>query len=273
MKECLVTHVDRWIVPHLEKKVKLEYIEQLETLDFPELERQRPLILGFEYAGDLSVLARSMDLLRLAAATNNLGKVVLLSSYTVYSPKNSPYREDDAVAPCNFAGIRAAFVENVLRYLYASFELDVTILRMFNPYGPFMSSPYVVASVLEGIAARKKLRIGDLQKTRDFLYVSDLVDLVYLVLEDERKGFRVFNAGSGIPTTIDSLVETAREVTGETCEVIFDAEKIRPEHDYDYVVADTNLVNEALDWKPSVDLTRGLSLTYQWVLGRRRNGV
>ena len=273
MRSTLAAHVDEWMIPHIQKKVPVGYSRRLETLDFLSLNQDGALVLGFEYCADLSVLARTMDLLRLAAHSGRLGKVVFLSSYTVYSPRSSPYTEEDPVCPCNYAGVRAAFVENVLRYLYSSFEIDVTILRLFNPYGPYMSSPYLVASVLESLASRDKLRIGDLQKTRDFLYISDLVALISRALENGQEGFHVFNAGSGTRTTIGELIDHSRRVTGEDCEVIFDAEKIRPECDYDFVVADNSHAKQQLGWEPSVDLLDGLSLTYQWILGRRRPGV
>ncbi|HAA84984.1 MAG TPA: hypothetical protein DCE14_01360 [Kosmotogaceae bacterium] len=273
MKTTLATHVDEWMIPHIQKKIPVEYSRRFETLDFLKMSRDVTLVLGFEYCEDLFMLARTMDLLRLAAKSGRLSKVIFLSSYTVYSPKSSPYNESDPVYPCNYAGVRAAFVENVLRYLYSSSEISVTVLRMFNPYGPYMSSPYLVGSVLEALASKKKLRIGDLQKSRDFLYVADLVSLISLVHKEVSEGFHVFNAGSGERTTIGELIEQSRRVTGEDCEIIFDAEKIRPECDYDFVVADITRAKQQLGWEPSIGLLEGLSLTYQWVLGRQRPGV
>jgi len=141
-------------------------------------------------------------------------------------------------------------------------------LRLFNPYGPYQLSPYVVPTVLERIASSGTVNIGDSEKVRDFFYISDLIDLISLILEKDPKGIDIFNVGSGNPISISTLITRAQEITGGECDVLFDATKLREEHDYDYAVADISKIKKELGWEPKVSLEEGLALTYQWILGR-----
>lgn len=273
MKRFLIANVEKWLIPYFESIGEFHYLQQAKTKDFDLFNSENPLIIGFEYISDFTELGALADLLHIVIKTGNLKKIVYLSSYGVYSPKKSQYVEDDLVSPMNFVGTRAAMLEDALIYLSRRYEIDLTILRLFNPYGPFQTSPYVIPSVLESIATKGAVRIGDSEKVRDFIYVTDLIEVINRVLELNESGLRIYNVGSGKATSIHELIIKAQEITKGSCDVIFDATKLREEYDYDYAVADISKIKKELSWKPKIDLETGLSLTYQWILGRSGKSV
>jgi len=240
----------------------------LKHSNYSSFDPEIPYIIGFEYIGEFTDVGALGDVLHLAAQSGKLKTIIFLSSYGVYAPKKSSFKESDIVCPKNFVGTRAAILEDILVYLANRYSLDLTILRLFNPYGPYQLSPYVVPTVLEKIACSGTVNIGDSEKVRDFFYISDLIDLLTLLINKNPKGIDIWNVGSGIPISISSLITKAQEVTGGECDVLFDATKLREEYDYDYAVADTSKIKEELGWEPKVSLEEGLALTYQWILGR-----
>jgi len=268
MTEILVSNVEKWLTPHLERVLAIKYTEQLKHSHFDSFDPERPYIIGFEYIGEFTDMGSLGDVLHLASRTGRLKRIIYFSSYGVYNPGRKQFNESDVVCPMNFVGARSAMLEDILVYLANRYSLDLTILRLFNPYGPYQLSPYVVPTVLERIATSGTVNIGDSEKVRDFFYISDLIDLVKLVLEKAPKGINVYNVGSGVPTSISQLIIKAQEVTGGHCDVLFDATKLREEYDYDYAVADITRIKKELGWEPKVSLEEGLALTYQWILGR-----
>ena len=268
MKEILVSNVEKWLTPHLEREFHIKYTEQLKHSNYCSFDPEIPYIIGFEYIGEFTDIGSLGDVLHLAAQSNKLKTIIYLSSYGVYAPKMGQFKESDVVCPKNFVGTRAAILEDILVYLANRYSLDLTILRLFNPYGPYQLSPYVVPTVLEKIASSGTVNIGDSEKVRDFFYISDLIDLLGLIVEKNPKGIDIFNVGSGDPMSISTLITRAQEVTGGECDVLFDATKLREEYDYDYAVADITKIKEELGWEPKVSLEEGLALTYQWILGR-----
>ncbi|WP_292594719.1 NAD-dependent epimerase/dehydratase family protein [Mesotoga sp. UBA5847] len=268
MSKVLVSNVEKWVTPHLERAFQIDYTEQLKHSNYSSFDPDIPYIIGFEYIGEFTDIGSLGDVLTLAAQSNKLKTIIYLSSYGVYAPKKGQFKESDVVCPKNFVGTRAAILEDILVYLANRYSLDLTILRLFNPYGPYQLSPYVVPTVLERIASSGTVNIGDSEKVRDFFYISDLIDLISLILEKDPKGIDIFNVGSGNPTSISTLITRAQEITGGECDVLFDATKLREEYDYDYAVADINKIKKELGWEPKVSLEEGLALTYQWILGR-----
>jgi len=268
MTEILVSNVEKWLSPHLERVFSIKYTEQLKHSNYSSFDPEIPYIIGFEYIGEFTDVGALGDVLHLAAQSGKLKTIIFFSSYGVYAPKKSSFKESDIVCPKNFVGTRAAILEDILVYLANRYSLDLTILRLFNPYGPYQLSPYVVPTVLEKIACSGTVNIGDSEKVRDFFYISDLIDLLTLLIEKNPKGIDIWNVGSGIPISISSLITKAQEVTGGECDVLFDATKLREEYDYDYAVADITRIKKELGWEPKVSLEEGLALTYQWILGR-----
>jgi len=268
VKEILVSNVEKWLTPHLERVFGIKYTEQLKHSNYPSFDPEIPYIIGFEYIGEFTDVGALGDVLHLAAQSGKLKTIIFLSSYGVYAPKKSSFKESDIVCPKNFVGTRAAVLEDILVYLANRYSLYLTVLRLFNPYGPYQLSPYVVPTVLEKIASSGTVNIGDSEKVRDFFYISDLIDLITLIIEKDPKGIDIFNVGSGNPISISTLITRAQEITGGECDVLFDATKLREEYDYDYAVADISKIKKELGWEPKVSLEEGLALTYQWILGR-----
>lgn len=273
MKHILASNIEKWLIPHFGSIGEIHYLQQAKAKDFDMFNSEIPLIIGFEYISDFTELGALVDLLHIVIKTGNLKKIVYLSSYGVYSPKKTQYIEEDFISPMNFVGTRAAMLENALIYFSRRYEVDLTIFRLFNPYGPLQTSPYVVPSILESIASKGTVRIGDSEKVRDFIYISDLMEVINKALRLNKSGLRTYNVGSGKAISIHELIIKAQEITKENCDVLFDATKLREEYDYDYAVADISKIKKELDWEPKVDLETGLSLTYQWILGRSGRGV
>jgi len=97
---------------------------------------------------------------------------------------------------------------------------------------------------------------GDGLQTRDYVYVSDVVESNLLALESKADG--PFNIGTGVPTSVLDLVEVLGEQTDEPFEAVMAPE--RP-GEIKHIVLDTSRAQEELGWEPKVDIREGLERT------------
>ena len=156
----------------------------------------------------------------------NVLKLVFSSSATVYgSPKSLPILEDFPLSTTNPYGTTKLMIEQILTDVYkANNNLDITILRYFNPIGAHKSGllgedpngipnnlmPYIVK------VATKQLPVLNIfgadydtidgTGVRDYIHVMDLAEGHILALKNKKKGLKIYNLGTGKGTSVLELV-------------------------------------------------------------------
>lgn len=142
---------------------------------------------------------------------NSVKKFLFASSMAVYGDVGSMATETMVPNPKSYYGISKLAAE---RYLGLSYnKMDVTIFRLSNIYGPGqdlgnlrqgMVSIYLAQALANShIAVR-----GSLERARDFLYVSDVVDIWSAVLARQHISEPLVNLGSGVVTSVSDLIST-----------------------------------------------------------------
>jgi len=143
-------------------------------------------------------------------------------------------------------------------------------LRCFNIYGPRQdpTSPYsgvISRFVNMGLSGRPLTIFGDGRQTRDFIYVSDVVEAYVeaasLVRKSTRAGRKIYNIGTGKSTTITLLAETVNNLMSRHHQPVFCSE--RP-GDILFSVASVEAFRNAAGWEPLVSLREGLEKTISW---------
>ncbi len=148
-------------------------------------------------------------------------------------------------------------------------------LRCFNIYGPLQdpSSPYsgVISRFIRMASRGEPITIfGDGLQTRDFVYVSDVVEGYLRVAcpdpshPEIQPG--VYNIGRGIGTSILDLAALIRELTRSSSKLSFLEERAG---DIRHSRADISALERATRWRPRVDLADGLARTIEWMQGTR----
>ena len=89
---------------------------------------------------------------------------------------------------------------------HASFGLPVVIARPFNTYGPRQSARAVIPTIITQVASgRREVRLGALSPTRDFTYVSNVVDGVLRACEAREASGEVINVATGGRISLNEL--------------------------------------------------------------------
>jgi len=192
-------------------------------------------------------------------------RVLFASSAAVYgAPRTFPILEDATVSPISPYGASKLASEHYLASFETIHGIEAASLRLFNVYGPRQTANQYAGAI--SIFARRSLReeplqiYGDGSQTRDFVFVSDVIDAIINALEKNLKS-RVFNIASGRETAILELAKNIGEITGTHSRIEF-----HPPRSGDIIrsVADVSRARNELGFAAKTTMTQGLSATLQW---------
>lgn len=185
--------------------------------------------------------------------------LILPSSYMYGNPDRLPVTEDAPVRVNNPYALSKSLAEQVCRFYSEQFDVGVTILRLFNVYGPGQGENFLIPTILRQLRAGGEICLQDLTPRRDFVYVLDVVEAILRAIATGG-GFNTVNIGSGESYSVSELVETIQRVWG-TALPVRSAEDSRPAEIMD-TVADISRATAHLGWVPRYDLRRGVEDMY-----------
>lgn len=195
-------------------------------------------------------------------------KVVFASSGgTVYGvPDSVPIKETHPTEPISSYGIVKLAIEKYLGLFHHLHGLDYAALRISNPYGPYQSPASQQGAIpvfLNRVRTGQPITIwGDGSVVRDYLYVSDLVDVLEASGKTETEE-KLFNIGSGHGASLNELIELMAEVVGESPKVEYQPARSL---DVPASVLDLGRARRDLGWEPRVGLAEGIAKTWEWIL-------
>jgi len=191
-------------------------------------------------------------------------RVVFASSAAIYGiPRAFPIAEDASISPISPYGASKAASELYLRAFEENHGIEAVSLRYFNVYGP-RQTPSEYAGVIPIFCKRalnkQPLQIfGDGSQTRDFIYVSDVIDATLAALEKNLKS-RAFNIASGKEVTILELAKMMQEITQAESELKFYPP---PSGDIPRSIADVTKARSELGFIATTPMRDGLTATIQ----------
>jgi UDP-glucose 4-epimerase len=164
------------------------------------------------------------------------------------------------------------YSSELLLDVYKPFGISSASLRFFNVYGAKQDlsnlKQGMVSIFLSYVLKGEPVEVrGSLERFRDFIHVSDVVDACMLLAESECEG--VFNVSTGVKTTVKSLIESIISSFQED-PVLYPIVELAPTpRDQFGVFGVSNRLNE-LGWYPKVTLKEGLAEMANWAKGLER---
>jgi len=187
--------------------------------------------------------------------------VTIVSSYVYGKPTSLPVSEDNAVQAFNPYSHSKILAEQIAQYFAETFGVPVKLVRPFNLYGPLQDSRFLIPTLLRQALdpTSSIISVADARPRRDFLFVNDFIDLLIRTRETSSGIFRIFNAGSGVSTSITDLCDTVNALIGMPKQLVSRGES-RPNEIFD-VFADISKARRELGWRPNTTIEEGLALT------------
>ena len=170
------------------------------------------------------------------------------------------------IRSCYDEGKRVA--ETLMMDYHRQNNVDIRIIRIFNTYGPRMAENdgRVVSNfILQALKNEDITIFGDGSQTRSFCYVSDLVEGMIRMMENELGFIGPVNLGNPVENTILEFAEKIVTITGSRSRVVF---RPLPQDDPKQRRPDISLAKENLGWEPGIELETGLARTTEYFAGR-----
>ncbi len=196
-----------------------------------------------------------------AAREGGVERVVFASSSSVYGSNiQLPKSEDMIPQPISPYAVSKLAGEKYCQAFTKSYGLDTVSLRYFNVFGPRQDPQSAYAAFIPKclLALRSSARFvidGDGSQSRDFTYVSNVVQANLRALEAENIGGEVFNVACGDSLSVKEVVQHLQEMTGCMGNVTHGPGRVG---DVPHSLADISRAQELLGYEPELSAITGL---------------
>jgi len=193
-------------------------------------------------------------------------KIIFASSGgAIYGePQVVPVTEEAPEMPISHYGVAKLTVERYLHVYKHVYDLPFTALRYANVFGPRQdpNGEGGVVAIFAGQMKQGKVPtiFGDGSKTRDYVFVDDIVEANLLALERRNDG--IFNLGCGVEVSDYGIFDVVRRAVGFEREPQY-APK-RP-GEIDHIALNARRAALQLGWNPKVALAEGIAKTVEHI--------
>ena len=210
--------------------------------------------------------------LLLASRDAGVRRFVLASSAAVYGDNPGlPKKEDMEGFLLSPYAASKRMGELYCQVFNRVFGLSTVSLRYFNIFGPRQDLSSQYASVIPNFIGKMLKEenpevFGDGEQSRDFLYVSSVVEANILASQAGDVSGEVFNIGGGERTSVNSLVVKLNEVLDKEIKPFYKEPRMG---DIKHSYADISRAKKMLKYEPSVSFSKGLRETVSWYRKRK----
>jgi len=207
-----------------------------------------------------------------ASREAKIQKFIFASSTAVYGDDpNLPKREGREGSPLSPYALSKLMGEKYCQLFWRLFNLPTISLRYFNVFGPrqdpFSAYAAVIPSFITRALSSQNLTIfGDGEQSRDFIYVTDVVEANLLASEARNVSGEVINIACAEKTTINSLVAQLGEILGKKISPQYEKSRLG---DIRHSLADISRAKKMLKYEPRFTFKEGLEKTVAWFQGRK----
>ena len=184
---------------------------------------------------------------------------IQIGSSLEYGSAISPQKENDKCYPKSTYAVSKYLSTIYLLRLFSLSKFPVTILRLYQAYGPKQDINRFLPNIILGCKKNIEFPCSAGNQMRDFLFIDDVVSAIFYTLNSKKARGEVINIGYGKPQKIKKIINQVRILIGKG-KPQFGKIKLRK----DEVLRLYPSINKAfkkLKWKPKMSLLKGLKNT------------
>ena len=196
---------------------------------------------------------------------NSIEKFVFVSSAgTVYGDGKERKEECDRLEPICSYGTLKQVSEAYIELYNRKYGHNYRIARVSNPYGVGQhkyKTQGIIPIFIDAIMSGQPITIyGDGDKMRDYIYIDDVIEALYLVCNYDNRDRYIFNIASGESHSINELVDILEDEVGRFTQINHGKPR---DCDVDCNLVDISRTVDSLKWRPKVGLKEGINKTYK----------
>ena len=189
-------------------------------------------------------------------------RFIQVGSSMEYGPAKSPQKENFKCEPKSAYGKAKFLSTQYLLNLYKKKKFPVTIVRLYQVYGPYQDLNRFLPVVINSCKRNKDFPCSHGRQFRDFLYINDLIDVIFIILKNPKAKGEIFNIGFGKPLKIKNIIDRIIRYY-KSGKPQFGKIKLRKEEQIK-IYPDIGKVKKILNWRPKINFLKGLAKTIQY---------
>lgn len=191
----------------------------------------------------------------------SLKKFVYASSSSVYGEVPLPMHEDLRPQPVSPYGVTKLAGEHLCYLYWKNYDLPTISLRYFSVYGPRQRPDMAIYKFVQAIWNNNPISMyGDGSQTRDFTYVSDVIDANQKAAVSDIEG-SIINIGGGSRISVNDLISIIEEYSDRTAQI----RHIQSQSgDVSDTLAEISKAHQELHWIPVVTIRDGIRKYIRW---------
>lgn len=194
-------------------------------------------------------------------------KMVAVSSAAVYGAGHEgPISTNSALNPYSPYGFHKLMMEDLCRSYASSYGLCIAVARLFSVYGAGLKKQLLWDICSKIHAGDQLIKLGgNGGELRDWVHISDVVNILSLVSNQPSKNVPVFNVGSGDAVSVRSIAQEIIDIWnslyGRSCNISFSGQS-RVGDPYSLVANRSSI--DSLGYKNQINLEKGLADYVEW---------
>lgn len=216
-------------------------------------------------------LIGTMNLLR-SLQDIDCHSIVLVGSTAEYGRGLVPFQENQALNPLSAYGASKAAVTTLANLARQMFGLPVIVLRPTLVYGPGQGEHLFLSQLIKTALTGQPFLMTGGEQYRDFVYVSDVVEALWLAVNTPRAVGGFFNIGSGESLPLKVVAQRVFNLIGRYDLLKIGAKPYSEQEQFAYCV-DINRAKQILNWQPKITLEHGLVKTVDWYSGCKKTNT
>ena len=205
----------------------------------------------------------------LEIARKNDSNFIFLSSSHVYgNPIKQPIVEDSVCNPSTHYASSKKMSEILCETYAKTYGLDIQVARLFSVYGPKSPKSNLIFNIINQIINNSKIILGNTYPKRDFIFISDVIMGLTKILNSKKKGFQVYNLGSGKSVSVENIVKNCLTISNKKLKTISSKEK-RRKNEIINIQANISKMEKEFNWKAEISLKKGLEITYNHYISKK----
>lgn len=192
----------------------------------------------------------------------NINLFIQIGSSMEYGKKRSPQKEYSLNQPLSHYGKAKLKASLYGLKMFKKKNFPIIILRPYQVYGPNQDSQRLIPFTINESIKNNHFPCSSGKQLRDFLYISDFVDCIRLLIRKKIKYGQIMNVGYGKPLQVKKVINIINKKI-KYGKPIFNQIKMRRE-EQKIVYPDIKKINKILRWKPKIKFNDGINKTIKF---------
>mgnify|MGYP001304740376 CR=1 FL=1 len=184
-----------------------------------------------------------------------------------YGKLSSPHDEKKVINPDSNYGKSKFLATKYLLTLYKKYNFPVTILRLYQAYGPRQDTNRLIPFVIKSCLRNKKFPCSSGKQSRDFVHVNDIIRSILKCFKNNKAKGNIINIGTGRPKNVRQIINFIRKKI-RAGNPQFGKIKFR-EDEVLQVYPKISKAKKILKWRPKIKFENGLISTIRWYQNER----